>query len=93
MKTYQVLYAEDVPHYGVQYIEAPDDASAITLAMKETVGSIAIDADYTNSDCKRIVHIEDDAGNTIATDIALDNTFLRYGGEPERKLCDAAPGY
>lgn len=91
MKTYTVLYAEDVPHYGTAGITASDDAAAIAAAKRQTVGAIAIDPDYDNSACKRIVRIEDDEGNVIATDIALDGCFLRYGGDPERRLFDAAP--
>lgn len=91
MKTYTVLYAEDVPHYGVAGITANDDTAAIAAAKRQDVGTVAVDPDYENSACKRIVHIEDDTGRIIATDIALDSVFLRYGGEPERRLCDAAP--
>ena len=32
MKTYSVLYAEDVPHYGTAEIEAENDAEAIAKA-------------------------------------------------------------
>ncbi|MCL5670811.1 MAG: hypothetical protein M1423_05865 [Acidobacteria bacterium] len=32
MKTYTVLYAEDVPHYGTAEIEAENDAEAIARA-------------------------------------------------------------
>ena len=91
MKTYTVLYAEDVPHYGTLDIQAKSNAAALKAAKAHDLAGIAIDPDYDNSACKRIVHIEDGAGKVIASDIDLDNCFLRYGGEPERKLCDAAP--
>ncbi len=90
MKTYTVLYAEEVPHYGVDTIEAADDAKAISLAKSRPLAGITIDPDYENAICKRIVHIEDAAGNIIAADIALDSCFIRYGGDPERALCDLA---
>lgn len=93
MKTYTVLYAEEVPHYGIDTIEATDDTAAIVLAKAQPLTGITLDPDYENAICKRIVHIEDAAGNIIATDIALDNCFIRYGGEPERKLCDLASHY
>jgi hypothetical protein len=32
MKTYTVLFAEDVPHYGAAEIEAEDDAAALEAA-------------------------------------------------------------
>lgn len=91
MKKYTVLYAEDVPHYGTLDIEAINDEAALTLAKAHNPTTIAHDADYEHAACKRIVHIEDDSGNIVATDIALDNCYLRYGGEAERKLHDAAP--
>lgn len=93
MKTYTVLYAEEVPHYGVDTMEARDDASAIALAKSRPISGITLDPDYENAVCKRIVHIEDEQGNVVATDIPLDSCFLRYGGESERLLCDAAAQY
>ncbi len=91
MKKYSVLYAEDVPHYGVLDIEAPNNATAIEKARATSLNGITLDPDYENSVSKRIIHIEGPDGDLIATDVALDGTFLRYGGEAERKLCDAAP--
>jgi hypothetical protein len=93
MKKYSILYAEDVPHYGVLDITAPNDEAAVSLAKSHDPTTIAHDADFENAACKRIVHIQDDADNLIATDIALDQTFLRYGGDSERLLCDLAPDY
>ena len=90
MKTYTILYAEEVPHYGLVDIEAPDDDAAIEIAKQRSVGSVAIDPDYENAVLKRIVHIEDEAGNIVAHDIALDNCFLRYGGKAEERLLDIA---
>jgi hypothetical protein len=91
MKTYSVLFAEDVPHYGVAEIKAKDDAAALELAKAYDLSQVTNDGQWGNSACKRIVNIEDSEGNIVIEDIALDDCFLRYGGEKERVLCDAAP--
>ena len=91
MKTYTVLYAEDVPHYGQAEIEATDNDAAIEAARKvHAEGSLDLyDADWDNAICKRIVHIEDQDGEIIAEDIPLDSYYLSHG-EPQRRLCEAA---
>jgi len=91
MKTYSVLFAEDVPHYGVAEIEAEDDAAALELAKAYDLSLVTNDGQWGNSVCKRIVNIENSEGNIVIEDIALDHCFLQYGGEKERALCDAAP--
>jgi hypothetical protein len=91
MKTYIVLFAEDVPHYGTAEIEAVDDAAALEVAKTYEFSDVAIDAEWENSGCRRIVHIEDCDGKLIHVDVPLDDEFIRYGGEKERVLCDAAP--
>jgi hypothetical protein len=91
MKTYTVLYAEDVPHYGSTEIRAENDAAAIEAAKANEPAVLAIDPDHENGICKRIVHIEGEDGEILATDIALDDCFLRYGGQEERRLCEASP--
>jgi hypothetical protein len=90
MKTYTVLFAEDVPHYGTATIRAKNDANALKRAKAYPLSDVTSDAEWENSACKRIVWIEDADGNTIAEDIALDNCFLRYGGVAEERLCDSA---
>jgi hypothetical protein len=90
MKTYSVLFAEDVPHYGTAEIEAEDDAAALEAAKAYDLSDVTNDPEWENSVCKRIVHIEDQEGNTIISDVPLDNCDLRYGGDKERALCDAA---
>jgi hypothetical protein len=90
MKTYSILFAEDVPHYGFAEIEAEDDAAAIEAAKDYDLSEVTTDPEWENSVCKRIVHIEGPDGKTIAADIALDDCFLRNGGEKDRILCDAA---
>jgi hypothetical protein len=92
MKTYSVLYAEDVPHYATGEIEARTDKAAIRKARKmKTEAFCSYDPDWDASVCKRIVFIEAPDGNNIAEDIALDRFHLRNGGEQDRRLCAAAP--
>lgn len=91
MKTYTVLLAEDVPHYGTAHITAASAAEALEAARHLDTGEHCTDSDSSTAVCHRIVHIEDEDGNIVAEDIALDRYFLRYGGEPDRLLCDAAP--
>src|ERR1700687_2333909 len=91
MKTYTVLLAEDVPHYGFVHITAATATEAIEAARHLDTGEHCTDSEWSTAVCHRIVHIEDEDGNIVAEDIALDRYFLRYGGEPARLLCDAAP--
>lgn len=90
MRTYSVLFAEDVPHYGCAEIQAEDDAAALEVAKAYDVSQVTLDPEWENSVCKRIVYLDDPAGNTIFNDVPLDNYDLRYGGDKERALCDAA---
>jgi hypothetical protein len=91
MKTYSVLYAEEVPHYGVAEIEAKDDAAALDVAKAHDFSDVALDAEREYSGCRRIVHIEDPDGNILHEDVPLDDWSVRYGDEKERRLWDAAP--
>ena len=81
MKTYSVLFAEDVPHYGTAHLEAEDDAAALEAARSYDISEIATDPEWENSVCKRIVHIEDAAGHTIFHDIPLDHYALCFASE------------
>lgn len=90
LRTYSVLFAEDVPHYGVAEIEAKDDAAAIEAAKAYDLTEVTTDAEWENSVSKRIVHIEGPDGKMIAYDVPLDDYSLRSGGEKDRLLCDAA---
>jgi len=92
MKTYSILYAEDVPHYGCVEIQAESAAAALEAATACDLTEIALDPDHNWGTCRRIVAIEDEEGNTIAEDVPLDDCFLYSGGEKARRLCDAAPG-
>jgi hypothetical protein len=76
MKTYTILYAEDVPHYASVQIEAQSDEDAIKRAKVHDFAGEALEAEWNNPVCRRIVHIEDNAGNTVANDIPLDDYVL-----------------
>jgi hypothetical protein len=91
MKTYSILFAEDVPHYGFADIEAKDDTAALAAAKAYDLSEVTNDPEWENSVCKRIVHIEDPEGNTVHYDVPLDGYFLRCGSDKDRLLCDAAP--
>jgi len=90
MKTYTVLFAEDVPHYGTAEIQAENDTAALETAKAYPLSEVNNDAVWENSACKRIVDIRDAQGKIVAEDISLDNCFLRYGGDKERAVFDAA---
>ena len=90
MKAYTVLFAEDVPHYGTAEIQAGDDTDALETAKAYDLSEVTNDPVWKNSVCKRIVNIQDAEGNIVFEDIALDDCFLRDGGDKERALCDAA---
>ncbi|HEY1757706.1 MAG TPA: hypothetical protein VGG72_20205 [Bryobacteraceae bacterium] len=90
MKTYSVLFAEDVPHYGTAEIKARNASAALKAAKAYDLSEVTLDPEWENSVCKRIVYIEDPHGNTVYCDVPLDDYDLRSGGERERRLCDAA---
>jgi hypothetical protein len=86
MKTYTVLFAEDVPHYGTAEIEAENDAAALDAAKAYDLSEVTTDPEWENSVCKRIVYIEDVEGNTMFHDVPLDNHFLGLEGERAEML-------
>jgi hypothetical protein len=92
MKTYTALFAIDVPHYGSYDIEAGDDDAAIAAAeaLYKADRVVYDDPAWDYAGVARIVHIEDPDGNMIVEDKALDECFIRYGGEADRLLCDNA---
>ena len=91
MRTYSVLLALDVPHYGCLDIEAATDAEAIAKAMALDPGEVCTDPDWYWPTCRRIVHVEDPGGALIAQDVALDDYFLRHVSQLAPALCDEAP--
>lgn len=90
MKTYDVLYAEDVPHYGNVLIEAECDDEAVRIAKEFNHDEVVSEPEWSNAVSKRVVSIQNSNGDTIAEDISLDDTFLRTGGKADRLRCDAA---
>jgi len=90
MPTYDILYAEDVPHYGTTLIEADSPEEAVSLAKEHDYDMLVTEPEWANAACRRIVSIHDEAGHPVAEDIALDECFLRYGGDADRRLCEAA---
>ena len=64
MKTYTILYAQDIPHYGSVELEAENDAEIVAAARgywDATELDPADDPDWNNPVCKRIVEISDEA--------------------------------
>lgn len=73
MKTYTVLYAEDVPHYSVVDIEAVDTADAITKARSCDLTDVPTNPDFHNAVSRRIVEVTDADENIVAEFIPLGN--------------------
>jgi hypothetical protein len=91
MKTYTVIYAEDVPHYALGEIEARGTKDAIAKARKtDTELFTAYDPDWSGAVCSRIVSIEDPAGRVVAQNIPLDNYVLHHADAAKRLKLDAA---
>ena len=82
LKSYKVLLAEDVPHYGTTEIEAADDEDAIRVARALDVSGICVEASLDSPVCQRIVHIEDSGDNVIARDLPLDDYVLSRRPDP-----------
>jgi hypothetical protein len=82
MKTYTVLFAEDVPHYGTAEIEAENDEAALEAAKACDISEVTNDPSWGNSVSKRIVYMQDADGLTVCEDVPLDN--YRLGFESER---------
>ena len=85
MKTYEILYAEDVPHYAIGEIKARGPKDALAKARKvDTDTFTALDPDWSNPVCRRIVHItEEKSGKYIAEDVRLDNYALEQATDRE----------
>ncbi len=73
MKTYTVLYAEDVPHYSVVDIEAADVVDAIAKAQNCDLSGVPTNPDFHNAVARRIVEVTDVDENIVAEFIPLDN--------------------
>jgi hypothetical protein len=84
LKTYSVLYAEDIPHYGGVEIEARNDTEALRLAQSFDTDQVSYyEGCWDGAVCKRIVTIEDGTGKTVAADIPLDDYRLHHGTQAQ----------
>ena len=73
MKTYNILFAENVPHYGTVSIEAEDDETAIAFAKEYNYDGVRAEAYWPNGFCRRIVDIRRDDGEIVEENISLDD--------------------
>ncbi len=91
MKTYTLLYAEDVPHYAHGEVEArgPKDANARARKL-DTESLTAYEPDWSGAVCRRIVSIEDPDDDVIAEAIPLDDFVLHNADAGMRLKLDAA---
>lgn len=93
MKKYEILYAQDIPHYGTVELEAESDAEILEAAKaywSATDVDPVDDPDWKNPVCKRIVVIRDEAGNEISNDIRCDDYSLEYITDEEVGIREAA---
>jgi hypothetical protein len=82
MKTYTILFAQDIPHYGSVEIEAEND-EAIIFKAKVYWRSVEsgdepwplTEPDHDSAILTRIVQITDDHGSEVTTDISLDENY------------------
>jgi len=102
MKTYTILFAQDIPHYGFVEIEAKSDADALRRAKKYwrdvRIGAEPWpleDAQYDSAVSARIVLIYDEADQRreIAHDVRLDEyTLMRARTARDQRTLDNARG-
>ena len=91
MKTFTALFAVDVPHYGVEVIEAENREEALRIAESLSADDICDEAEWSSAACSRLVSLEDDSsGEIVAEDVSLDEFFLHSGGDAALRLCEAA---
>lgn len=90
-RTYTVLLAEDVPHYGSIEIIATSDREALETARTLEHSEICLQPDRENPVCRRIVHVEAEDGSILAEGVALDRYVLHHETEVRAKLCAMAP--
>ena len=72
MKTYTVLYAEDVTHYSAVEIDAMDTVDVIEKARTCDLSQVPTNPDWRNAVSRRIVEVTDEDENLIAEFIPLD---------------------
>lgn len=91
MKTYSVLFALEVPHYGCVEIEAADDAAALDAAKQLDPSDYTDDPHWNGAVGRRIVHIEAPDGRIVANDIFLDFDFMLRHGDSSALVQAAVP--
>ena len=87
MKTFSVLVAHDVPHYGTIEIQAETADQALEILEERPLDEITDEAcndpAYENSICARVVHIKDEDGNCSHENTPLDNSYRELGAIDE----------
>jgi hypothetical protein len=82
MPKFTVLVAHDVPHYGTIEIEAANADQALAKIREMYLGDIlagaCFDPAFDASICARIVHMQDEAGNTAHEDTPLDHGYAEW---------------
>ena len=85
MKTYTVLFARDVPHYGSVEVNATGDVDALAKAKvhwkrvqrdRDEEPWPFTEAQHDSAVLARIVEIIDETGRQVAADIRLDTYLL-----------------
>ena len=83
MKTYTVLFAHDVPHYGSVEVNATGDVDALAKAkvhwervQRDEEPWPFTEAQHDSAVLARIVEIIDETGRQVAADIRLDTYLL-----------------
>jgi hypothetical protein len=83
MKTYTVLFAHDVPHYGSVEVNATGDVDALAKAkvhwervQRDEEPWPFTEAQHDSAVLARIVEITDEAGRQVVTDLRLDTYLL-----------------
>jgi hypothetical protein len=83
MRTYTVLFAQDVPHYGQVEIAAAGDVEALAKArvhwervQRDEEPWPLTEAQHDSAVLARIVEITDETGRQVAADIRLDAYLL-----------------
>jgi hypothetical protein len=86
MRTYTVLLAHDVPHYGQMEIAATGDVEALAEARahwervqrdRDEEPWPLTEAQHDSAVLARIVEITDETGRQVAADVRLDTYLLR----------------
>ena len=99
MRTYTVLFAQDVPHYGSVEINATGDVEAIAKARgywerveRDEEPWPLYEAQHDSAVLARIVEITDKTGRQVAADIRLDTYLLSIAPtDLSAKLIENAP--